>query len=91
MADISVSVQVKFTEQTKYGSFTDALYFSPDEFSTISQDDIKALIKNRVDNYISVVETPTQDVEPSKAELQESRAELAAQIAELDSQIAKKG
>lgn len=53
-----VRVQVMFTEPTKYGEYTDALYFSLDEYEAVSDQTIETLKAERVANYIDIVENP---------------------------------
>jgi len=91
MAEKITRIQVRFSEQTKYGTFTDALYFTQAEYDAISPEDINAQIQDRVANYIAAVEAPGQDVQPSKAELQAAKAELEAQVSDLNEKISKKG
>ena len=91
MAEKVTKIQVRFSEQTKYGTFTDALYFTQEEYAAISPEDINAQIQDRVANYIATVEAPGQNVQPSKAELQAAKAELETQLVELNDKISKKG
>tara|TARA_B110000503_G_scaffold113785_1_gene170880 strand:+ start:1408 stop:1644 length:237 start_codon:yes stop_codon:yes gene_type:complete len=53
----SIKVQVIFTEPTKYGEFTDALYFSPEEFEAKTQEDLNVLKSERVENFVANIES----------------------------------
>jgi hypothetical protein len=61
--ETTIKYQVKFTEETKHGKFTDALYYDklPDE-ETIAKD-----AQVRVDNWLASVDAPP--VEPTEEEL----------------------
>ncbi len=55
--------QIQFTVDTKYGLFTDALYFTEAEFPSITQEIIDAQKQQRVDNWIFAIENPPQIIE----------------------------
>lgn len=61
MAD-TVRVQVLFTEDTDYGQFTDALYFTQDEYALLLPNDIEAMKQSRIDNWIAVITMPSPDI-----------------------------
>lgn len=54
-------IKVDFEFDTKYGVYRDALYL--DENHTFTDEQIQALKQQRVDNWISVIETPSPDEE----------------------------
>lgn len=94
-----IKVQVLFTEETAHGSFTDALYFTQEEFATKTQGDIDALKTERVNNYVTaideaknapVVEPTKEQLEAEKLQLQQSVAQLQAQLVEIDAKITTK-
>lgn len=62
MNDI-IQVQVVFTEQTQYGDFRDALYFSLEEYATLTQADIDAKKQERLDSFIYNIENRQPVVE----------------------------
>lgn len=47
MSDITQDIRIKFTEQTKYGELTDAIYYDGE----VSQDIIASDIQKRVKEY----------------------------------------
>jgi hypothetical protein len=54
-----VQIQILFTKETVDGiSFTDALYFSPEEYATLSEEQIEALKQERFDKWIYSVNNP---------------------------------
>jgi Cdc6-like AAA superfamily ATPase len=96
-----IRIQYKFTRTTPYGEFVDAMYFDPSEFESKKQDELDAIISERVDAYVSAVEKPTPPPEYTKEELEKilSQAEQEkidqasiydAKIAELSAEIATK-
>lgn len=50
-----VQIQVKFTIQQDGLTFTDALYFGPDEYKKLSDSDIEAMKQERFDNYKATI------------------------------------
>lgn len=93
---IEVRVQVLFSQETKYGIYKDALYFSEAEYAGLTKEDIDNHIASRVNNYLAIVETPTETstaemAEPTKEDLQLAKTELENQLADLNEKIAKKG
>ena len=89
-AEDKVMIQVRFKEQTDYGSYNDALYFTLDEYKDIKQADIDLLKQQRVDNWVNMVSNPPAYIEPTLDELKSMRADLQEQIDSLDSQIGAK-
>lgn len=100
MADINqdnVRVQVLIKEQTPYGEFNDALYFTSGEFETLDQKTLEQKKQERIDNWITAVTTPTIQLEPTdeqlqvqKLELEAITAQLAVELSALDQKIATK-
>ena len=82
-----VMVQVYFCEETKYGTYSDALYFTQDEFPLKSKNDIASLIQERIDAYIDNVENSKTPKELTKEELESAIAELDSQKAELQNKL----
>ena len=86
----SIRVQVRFSEQTPYGEYNDALYYTETEYANISQSEIDTEKANRVANYISLVSNPTVPTEPTKEQLEAEKAALLEQIAQIDAKISEK-
>ncbi len=53
-------IQVLIQEETPYGQFNDALYFTQEEFATKTNAEIESAIQERVDNFINVIENPVE-------------------------------
>ena len=85
-----IFIQVRFSEQTKYGEYQDALYYTEDEYAKLTEEDITAAKQARIDNWIQVVENPPIVVKPTKEELQAQETELQKQLTEIQEQIATK-
>jgi len=53
-----VQTQVRFSIDTQYGNYTDALYYEPSVYSTLQQSDIDAAIQSRVDAWVYNIQNP---------------------------------
>lgn len=60
----TVNVQIVFEQMTSHGKFRDALYFDQAIFSTVTQDQIDALIAARVAAFIFNIENPPPPPDP---------------------------
>ncbi len=80
-------VQILFTEDTPYGEYTDALYFTPDEYLLKTQADLDILKQQRVSGYVNAIKNAPAPVEPTKEELQAEIVVLQEQIAERQTKI----
>lgn len=94
MAD-QVFVQFKFTETTKHGSYSDAIYYPLDVYNSLSAEQIQADKLARINSFVAVVDNPpvVEEVivaEPSKADLIAQKEELLAKVEELTLAIGKK-
>lgn len=63
-----VKVQVKFTENTAYGDFSDSLYFTESDYAKLKQKDLDILKKAKLDAWIYDKEHPAPVVpyDPAK-------------------------
>lgn len=52
-------IQVVFERDTEYGVYRDALYLPADH--TFTEAEIDAMMQERVDNWIAVIETPPEE------------------------------
>jgi len=52
-------IKIDFAFDTKYGRFGDALHLPDDHGFT--DDEIKAMKQQRVDNWIAIIETPPEE------------------------------
>lgn len=84
-----VFVQVRFSKETKFGTFQDALYFTEDEYAIKTQDEINTLKEERVANYIDKIENAPPPVELTKEQLISFKEELLRQVAEVEEKIAE--
>lgn len=87
-----VSIKVEFTEDVDGLTYTDSLYFTPEEYETMSEKQLDAKKQERVDNYRTfITEAKSRiPVEPTKEELEQQKQMLQDQVAELDARIVKK-
>lgn len=54
----TVKIQLQFTVKTSYGEYSDALYFTIEQYLSLSKNDIDKLKQERVDQWIKFLETP---------------------------------
>jgi len=56
-------MQIRFTFETQYGPFTDALHL--DENHGFADDEIEAMKQDRLSNWIAMIESsPTEELPP---------------------------
>lgn len=84
-----IFVQVRFSVETKFGTYQDALYFTPDEFDTTTTDEIIAMKKERADKYVETIENAPPPKELTKEEILKTINELEAQKVEIENQKAE--
>lgn len=61
-------MKIDFVFESKYGKFSDALWF-PDDQPLPSDDEIEAMKQQRFDNWIAIIESPpTEDTEVTPQE-----------------------
>jgi hypothetical protein len=53
-------IKIDFEFDTKYGVYRDALYL--DENHTFTDDEIQVMKKQRVDNWVSVIEASSDEI-----------------------------
>jgi hypothetical protein len=75
-----IFVQVRIKESTKYGQFNDALYYTYDEFRSMSEEKLAMDKKSRVDNWVNIMDHPAPYVEPSKEELLAQQEQQTKQL-----------
>lgn len=80
-----IKIQVLFSEETGFGTYTDALYFTEEEFKIISEKTIDSLIQERVDAWVNEGNHTSPLPEPTKEDLLNSLQAIEAQKMELDS------
>jgi hypothetical protein len=70
-------MQIRFTFETEYGLFSDALHL--DEGHTFTDDEIEAMKQERLANWIAVIEAPpTEETEATKAITDAANAAIKA-------------
>jgi hypothetical protein len=78
----TIKIQVRFTEKTPYGEYSDCLYYDV----LPEQKEIDIAKKERVDNWITVITTPQPEIEVTEEMLQKQIMEIEEQEAVLESQ-----
>ena len=86
--------QVLVKEEVNGIEYKDAIYYTPEEWQTLTQKEVNDEIEKRVTNFDNAIKNPPVQVEPTVEELQAQKAELqaqlTAQIADLDAKIQTK-
>ncbi len=80
-----VRIQVIFREETLYGTYQDALWFSQAEYDALTPEALAAMKQARIDNWIKVVTTSVVEptAEESEARKQSEIDMLTARLQEL--------
>ncbi len=88
-----VFYQVRIQEDTELGQYNDALYYTPDEWLTVKQEDIDTAVKERVQNWVAFVKEQSSKppVPPLPADLKEQAEQLKLQWAQMVTQLATVG
>jgi hypothetical protein len=79
----TIMIQVRFTEDTPYGEYSDSIYFTQDEYNSIKQDGIDKIKQDRVGAWIERIKNPPTPIEPTKKQLEEEQVVIEEQIASL--------
>ena len=99
MSQQTVMIQVRFTEDTSVGQYSDALYYSQTDYANIKQADIDSEKLKRVSNWVEAITNPPVPTPLTKQQLIDLEAQLVqakidqdnaldAQIADVQAQIA---
>lgn len=71
-----VRIQIKVKKTIGNSEFTDSLYYTPEEWATVSKEDVEKAVQTRIDNWTKTVTaasaadstpTPAPPVEPAPA------------------------
>lgn len=91
MAD-QVRIQVLFSKfhEEKRIEFTDALYFTEEEYANLKPSELEDLKDTRFNSWKNMVDNPPEPVEPTKEQLQEEADMLQRQLDEIKAEIAEK-
>ena len=55
---MSVQIQVRFSQETRYGVYSDALYYSQEAYAALSEEQLQADIAARVAGWVAAIENP---------------------------------
>ena len=83
MSDI-VKIQLSFSEETKHGHYSDALYFTEEEWAKVDPKELDTIKQARVAKWVDYLDNPPVPAEPTKEELQAMLVEFEAQTVELE-------
>lgn len=86
-----IRIQVLFSTSTQYGVFTDAIYFTEQEYPQKTRNEIDNLKQARVTNYVQTVQTAPPVVPLTKQELEAAITSLDNVKADLQDKLSKLG
>lgn len=87
---IEKKIVILIHENTKYGEFHDAIYFTEDEHAALSEKEIESLVAARVDTHIQSIEIKAPVVFETKEVLEARKVELQSEISDIDARLTKK-
>lgn len=85
--DQKLLIQVRFQKNTEVGQYSDNLSFTPQEYFTLTQQDIDNQIADRVTNWVSIIKNALPAKEPTIEELQSAKDVLQQQLEIVQQQI----
>ena len=63
MISQNVRVQVNFTAPSEFGDYSDALYFSPEEFASLTEERLQEMEAERVSKWVSAIKAAQEAAE----------------------------
>lgn len=51
-------ISIPFRFETKYGAYSDTLWFTEEEYAALSEEQIEEMKQQRVANWINLIENP---------------------------------
>ena len=83
-----VDIRWRFSYDTAQGRFSDALYFTPDQYQALAVGDILQMQRDRRDAWLEALRQARINARAAtRAELQAARDALAKQISALEAEI----
>lgn len=82
-------VVVRINEQTEVGEFHDSLYYTPDEWSRLTQVQLDSQIATRVSNWVSKIQAKKSEPirEITEADLISRKEQLEMEIEEINNKL----
>jgi hypothetical protein len=89
----NVKIQYRISEQTEFGQYNSAMYFSAEEWQAMSQEQLDTLKQTEVQTWVNKVEemSNAEPIEPTKEELEKLEEELLKRLQEIQDKINEKG
>lgn len=82
-----IFIQIRFSKETEFGEFNEALYYSLDDYASLNQKDIEIAKQERVDGWIENLRNPPPVPEATKEDILTQLDVLEAEKAELHVQL----
>lgn len=84
----SIFIQVRFSENTEFGVYNDSIVFSEAEWASITQDQVDAQKKRRVQQFLYNMRNRPEPIPPTEPELVEQKTVLETQRDNIIQEIA---
>jgi len=81
-----IRIQVLVDEQTKWGNYRDALYYTQEQYFSLSQEDIDKEVFSRIARWGDSIDNPPIQLEPTEEELLAQKQIIQDQIDQLTAQ-----
>ena len=82
-------IQILISEPVKIGDqtieYNDALYYTEEQFTALKQEDIDIAVKERVENWKTMINNPTPVPEPTQEDIELQLQQIEQQKIQLDS------
>lgn len=83
-----VLIQIPFKKKTESGlEYNDALYFSQEEYAALTQEQIEEMKQTRFNNWLSVIQNPVIQPEPTEAQIIEERVKVVKEALAKDEPV----
>jgi hypothetical protein len=79
----------RISEETEYGRYSDSLYYSLDDWAKLTQEELDAAIKQRVNGWIKAITTPPEPYIPTKEDLEAEVARVEMQKVDAENRLAE--
>lgn len=87
---ITKKIQINIDEETKYGKFSDSMYFTEEEFNELSEKEVNSRIEERLIKWIDFMDNKPEDLGPTVEQLITHKEKLQALIDEAEGRIQEK-
>lgn len=73
-------IQIRIFDDNKYGQFNDAVYFIPEDFDLLTEEDVTSQCQQRVDDWKDLMSIPVIAHADTLPELIDEKSQLEARL-----------